>query len=182
MAEYVTNPQPYKVEAVESLKKKFGDFSGYIFTDYRGLTVEQITSLRGSLRKLNAEYRVVKNNFARIAFKELSRPDVASCLVGPTAIALTKDEASQVAKSILDFAKETSVKIKGGLIEGRVFTDKQMEAFSKLPSRLQLLAQLMGTMNAPAQNLACAMNGVAGKLVRTLAAVADKKKAEQEAV
>jgi large subunit ribosomal protein L10 len=178
MAEHVTKPQPYKVEAVKTLREKFDGFSGYIFTDYRGLTVEQITRLRGELRKLNAEYKVIKNNFARIAFQELSQPDVTSYLVGPTAIALTKDEASQVAKSVFDFAKETSVKIKGGLIEGQIFTDKQVEAFSKLPSRNQLIAGLMGTMKAPAQNLLYAINGVTSKLVRTLAAVADKKKSE----
>ncbi|MDR1933878.1 MAG: 50S ribosomal protein L10 [Spirochaetales bacterium] len=178
MTEHVTKPQPYKVEAVKSLREKFSGYSGYIFTDYRGLSVEQITSLRGVLRKLNAEYKVVKNNFAEIAFKELSQPDVASYLVGPTAIALSKDEASQVAKSILEFGKETSLRIRGGLVDGQVFNGKQMEEFSRLPSRADLIAQLMGTMNAPVQRLACAMSGVAGKLVRTLAAVADKKKSE----
>ncbi|MDR2588862.1 MAG: 50S ribosomal protein L10 [Spirochaetales bacterium] len=178
MAEHVTKPQPYKVEAVGQLKEKFGGFSGYIFTDYRGLTVEQITNLRGALRKFGAEYKVVKNNFANIAFKELSRPDVSQYLVGPTAIALTQDEASQVAKSLLDFAKETTVKIKGGLLDGQVFDGKQMEAFSRLPSRAELISKLMGTMNAPLQNLVYAMNGVTSKLVRTLAAVADKKKQE----
>jgi large subunit ribosomal protein L10 len=181
MAEHVTNPQPYKVEAVKALKEKFGGYSGYIFTDYRGLTVEQITGLRGELRKLNAEYRVVKNNFAKIAFRDLSQPDVTPYLVGPTAIALTKDEASQAAKAILEFARETSVRIKGGLVDGQVFNDTQMQAFSRLPSRTELVAVLMGVMKAPARNLACAINGVAGKLVRTLAAVADKKKSEEGA-
>jgi large subunit ribosomal protein L10 len=181
MAEHVTKPQPFKVEAVGVLKEKFNRFAGYIFTDYRGLTVEQITNLRTELHKLDAEYKVVKNNFARIAFQELSQPDVATYLVGPTAIALAKDEASQVAKSILDFAKETSVKIKGGLVDGQVFNDKQMEAFARLPSKVQLIASLMGTMNAPLQNLVYAMNGVTSKFVRTLAAVADKKKSEEGA-
>ena len=179
--QHVTKPQNYKVEAVGTLKEKFGGFTGYIFTDYRGLTVEQITGLRGQLRKLGAEYRVIKNNFANIAFKELAQPDVAAYLVGPTAIALTKDEASQVAKSILDFSRETSVKIKGGLVDGQVFTDKQMEAFSRLPSRLELISSLMGTMKAPLQNLVYAMNGVTSKLVRTLAAVRDKKEQDNGA-
>ncbi len=176
MAEHVTKPQPYKTEAVVSLKEKFGSYNGYIFTDYRGLTVQQITNLRAALRKLNAEYKVVKNNFAKIAFRELDKPDVSDYLTGPTAIALSRDEASQVAKSILDFAKDTSVKIKGGLVEGMVFDMKQVEALSRLPSKADLIAKLMGTMNAPLQHLVYAMNGVTSKLVRTLAAVADKKK------
>ena len=176
MAEHVTKPQPYKTEAGVSLKEKFGSYNGYIFTDYRGLTVQQITNLRAALRKLNAEYKVVKNNFAKIAFRELDKPDVSDYLTGPTAIALSRDEASQVAKSILDFAKDTSVKIKGGLVEGMVFDMKQVEALSRLPSKADLIAKLMGTMNAPLQHPVYAMNGVTSKLVRTLAAVADKKK------
>ena len=181
MAEHVTKIQPYKTEAVGALKNTFDGYSGYIFTDYRGLTVEQITNLRGVLRKQNAEYKVVKNNFAKIAFKELSKPDVGSYLTGPTAVALAKDEAAQIAKSILEFAKETSVKIKGGLVDGQVYDGKQMEAFSRLPSKAELIARLMGTMNAPVRNVLYAMNGVASKLVRTLAAVADKKKSEDGA-
>ena len=179
--QHVTKPQGYKVEAVGTLKEKFGDYSGYIFTDYRGLTMEQISVLRRQLRKLGAEYHVIKNNFAKIAFKELSQPDVGSYLVGPTAIALANDEASQVAKSILEFSRETSVKIKGGLVSGQVFNNKQIEAFSKLPSRKELLSSLMGTMKAPLQNLVYAMSGVPSKLVRTLAAVADKKKKDEGA-
>jgi len=176
MAERVTKPQPYKEEAVGHLKEKFGSYADYIFTDYRGLTVEQITGLRAALRKFGAEYKVVKNNFAKIAFRQLEKPDVGEYLVGPTAIALMKDDTGQVAKSILDFGKETSVRIKGGLVVGSVFNLKQMENLSRLPSRAQLLASLMGTMKAPLQHLVYAMNGVTGKLVRTLAAVADKKK------
>jgi len=179
MAEHKVKLQPAKVEAVGGLKEKFNAYQGYIFTDYRGLTVEQITNLRRALRKYGAEFRVVKNNYARIAFEELKRPDVSSYLTGPTAIALTKDDSSQVAKSILDFTKETSVKIKGGLVEGKVFDDKQIAALSKLPTRMELIAKLMGTMKAPAQNLVYVMNGVTSKLVRTLAAVADKKKESQ---
>jgi large subunit ribosomal protein L10 len=176
MTERTVKLQPYKVEAVDALKTKFGAFKGYIFTDYRGLTVEQITNLRTALRKHDAEYKVVKNNFARIAFQELKHPDVSEYLVGPTAIALAGDEPSQVAKSILDFSKDTSVKIKGGLVEGKIYNGKDMEALSKLPSKLELLAKLMGTMKAPVQHLVFAMNGVSSKLVRTLQAVADKKK------
>jgi large subunit ribosomal protein L10 len=153
----------------------FGSYKGYIFTDFRGLTVEQITKLRRELQKLNAEYKVVKNNFARIAFQEMSQPDVSSYLTGPTAIALANEESAQVAKSLLEFAKETSVKVKGGLVEGKVFDDQQIVLFSKLPSRVELLASLMGTMRAPVQNLVYAMNGVTTKLVRTLQAVAEKK-------
>ncbi|MCX7787101.1 MAG: 50S ribosomal protein L10 [Spirochaetes bacterium] len=175
MGEYKVKLNDKKLQAVKELKDKFGSYKGFIFTDFRGLTVEQITKLRRELRKLNAEYKVVKNNFARIAFQEMSHPDVSSYLTGPTAIAMANEESTQVAKSLLEFAKETSVKVKGGLVEGKVFDDKQIVLFSKLPSRVELLASLMGTMRAPVQNLVYAMNGVTTKLVRTLQAVAEKK-------
>ncbi len=175
MGEYKVKLNDKKLQAVKELKDKFGSYKGFIFTDFRGLTVEQITKLRRELRKLNAEYKVVKNNFARIAFQEMSQPDVSSYLTGPTAIAMANEESTQVAKSLLEFAKETSVKVKGGLVEGKVFDGQQIVLFSKLPSRVELLASLMGTMRAPVQNLVYAMNGVTTKLVRTLQAVAEKK-------
>ncbi len=175
MSEYKVKLNDKKLQAVKELKDKFGSYKGFIFTDFRGLTVEQITKLRRELRKLNAEYKVIKNNFARIAFQEMSQPDVSSYLTGPTAIAMANEESTQVAKSLLEFARETSVKVKGGLVEGKVFDDQQIVLFSKLPSRVELLASLMGTMRAPVQNLVYAMNGVTTKLVRTLQAVAEKK-------
>jgi len=167
-----------KREAVGLLKDEFGDVKDFIFTDYRGLTVEQITVLRRRLREQNAEYKVIKNNYARIAFQQLQSPEeVASYLVGPTAIAMAKGESSPVVKSLIDFARESSVQVKGGLIAGRVYDAKQVAEYSKLPTRPELLAILMGTMNAPVQNLVYAIGGVTTKLVRTLQAVADKKAA-----
>lgn len=167
-----------KREAVDVLKQLFGEVKDFIFTDYRGLTVEQISTLRHKLREQDAEYKVIKNNFAKIAFQQMKSPDaVSEYLVGPTAIALSKGEATPVVKSLVDFARESSVQVKGGLISGQVFDAKQVEAFSRLPSRPELLSILMRTMNAPLQNMVYVMNGVTTKLARTLQAVADKKAA-----
>jgi large subunit ribosomal protein L10 len=175
MSEKQVKIQPYKAEAVEALKEVFKGKNGYIFADYRGLTVEEITTLRSELRKEGVQFKVVKNRFAKIALKEMDYPDVAEYLVGPTAVALSEDVSGAVAKILLDFAKDAPLEVKGGLIDGNVFDQKQVEAFSKLPSRAQLLGKLMGTMNAPVQNLVYVMNGVTEKLVRTLKAVADSK-------
>ena len=175
MAEHTVKLQQSKVDAVRALKDKIGSAKDFIFTDYRGLTVGQITEVRNRLREQNAEYKVVKNNFARIAFEELTKPDVSGYLTGPTALALARGDSAPVAKALLDLSKEFPIAVKGGLIEGNIFDAKQVEAFSKLPSRLQLIAILMSTMNAPLQNLVYAMNGVTQKLVRVLQAVADQK-------
>lgn len=179
MAEYVTKISQEKTAAVEELKELFKQSADYIFTNYRGLSVAQITELRNKLREQNTAYRVVKNRFAKLALKDLGQPAVDDLLIGPTAVALPKEEAGPVTKILVEYGKDNPVEIKGGIIDGRVFDLTQMEAFSKLPTRMELIAQLMGTMNAPIQNFVYTLNAVPQKLVRVLQAVADKKKSEE---
>ena len=178
MIEHVTKVQQHKVDSVDAIKQTLAESKDYIFTDYRGLSVSQITALRSRLREKQADYKVVKNRYAKLAFQQLDMPDVADMLVGPTALALLKDDAGSVAKILFEYARDTPVAVKGAIVDGRVFDASEAEAFSKLPTRDELLAQLMSTMNAPLQNLVYAMNGVTQKLVRVLQAVADRK-AEQ---
>ena len=178
MAEYQIKVQDHKVKAIESIKGDFSEVKDFIFTDYRGLTVEQITELRNKLRENDAVYKVVKNRFAKIALKELDQPAVDEHLTGPTAVALSTGEAGPVAKALVEFAKNGVLKIKGGIVDGNVFDSDQMVAFSKLPTKSELIAKLMGTMKAPVQNMVYILHGVPQKLVRTLQAVADKKASE----
>jgi len=170
--------QASKVEAVKNLKDQFADVGSYFFTDYRGLTVEKITDLRNKLRDVNAEYHVVKNNFAKIALDQLEKPDVSNLLVGPTAMALAFEEAGPVAKVLVDFARDNSVEVRGGLVDLDVFDEVEVVAFSKLPTKPELISMLMSTMKAPLQNFVFAINGVPTKLVRTVQAVADQKAEE----
>lgn len=168
----------YKLDAVASLKDKFSKTTDFIFTDYRGLTVEQITNVRNRLRGCETDFKVLKNRFAKIALNQLDFTDLGDTLFGPTAVAMSRAEAAATVKAIMEFTKDTPLRIKGGLIGGKFFTSEQVEAYSKLPGRLELLAMLMGTMQAPLQNFVYALNGVTTKLVRTLQAVADKKAAQ----
>ncbi len=170
--------QQSKLDAVAALKEQFDGVEGFFFTDYRGLTVAQVTELRNKLREQKAEYHIIKNNLAKIAMKDLGKEGVEDMLVGPTAVALAHDEAGPVAKALLDFGKEAPVSMKGGYLEGSVFDEAAVVAFSKLPTRVELIAKLMGTMQAPVQNVAYVLNGVTTKLVRTLAAVAEQKGSE----
>ncbi len=168
--------QDAKASSIEALQSSLAKASDYIFTDYRGLTVEQITNLRKQLRAKEATYTVIKNNFARIAFERMSMPDVSSYLVGPTAIAIAPKDANEIAKILVDFAREaSSLKVKGGLVGTTVYDSAQIEAFSKLPGRLELISMLMSVMNGPARNLAAALNDINARLVRTVKAIADKK-------
>jgi large subunit ribosomal protein L10 len=103
---------------------------------------------------------------------------VAPYLVGPTAIAYCGDEAGPVAKAMLKLSKDMPIELKGGLFDGEVFDAGSVEAYSKLPTKLELIQMLMSTMNAPAQNMVYVLNGITTKLVRTLAAVQEQKAAE----
>jgi large subunit ribosomal protein L10 len=168
--------QDVKTASIKELKDLFGTATDFIFADYRGLTVEQITNLRRQLREKDARFRVVKNNFARIAFEELKVPDVGGCLTGPTAVAVSPRDSNEVARILFDFSREAPVlKVKGALIGDTVYDAGQAAAFSRLPGRLELISMLMSVMNGPARNLAAALNDVPARLVRTIKAVADKK-------
>ena len=172
MAMRASKVQPSKTEAIGALKTQIGDSADFIFAEYRGLTVEQISTLRRQLRAKNAEFHVVKNNFARIAFEELGYPKaVEPVLAGPTGVAFAKADSNEVAKILIDFAKETpALKVKGALVEKEFMNAAQIEALSKLPSRNTLIAMFMAGLKSPVQ-----------KLAYTLVALKEKKEAESGA-
>ena len=160
--------QSAKTEAIESAKKTISEYNDFIFADYRGLTVAQITELRGKLREKNAVLKVMKNNFARIAFEEMKVENVADYLKGPTVIAMVNEDSNEVAKVLFDFKKNApTLEVKGGSIGKEVYDSAKIEAYSKVPGKKQLYAMLMSAMNGPAQ-----------KLAATLKAYAEKKEAE----
>src|SRR4030042_5674791 len=167
--------QQYKVEAVQKLKGWFAESPDLIFSDFRGLTFPQMTDLRAKLGERKTLYRVVRNAFAKIALKESGLPDASAMLEGPTALAFLGSDPGPGAKVLVEFTKGAPLKVKGGIIGGRLYSVQEGEGASRLPRRAELLGILMGTMNAPLTHLLYAMNGVASKLVRTLAAVAEQK-------
>ena len=160
--------QPAKTQAIEETKKALDGYNDFIFTEYRGLTVEQITALRGKLREKEVPLKVVKNNFAKVAFEEMKIENVADYLKGPTAIAMSKEDSNEVAKILFDFAKEApALVVKGGYIGNEIYDAAKIEAFSKVPGKKQLIAMLMSTINGPVQ-----------KIAATLQAYVDKKSQE----
>ncbi len=174
--EYKTRVNQGKINAVSAIKEEFANYEDFIFADYRGVTVEQITEIRKALAEKDAKLRVVKNRYAKIAFQNLEKSGAEEYMVGPTAIALTDPNFSgEVSKILFKYAKTTKMEVKGGLVAGSVFDTAQMEAYSKLPTRNDLLASLLGTMKAPIQKFVSTLNEVPTKLVRTLKAVQDQK-------
>lgn len=164
MALRTKNPNRQKTEAIESIKNDVKASSSFIFTEYRGLKVEQITELRKKLRENACTYKVVRNNFARIAFEDADIKDVDSWLTGPTALAMIEEDANLAAKTLFEYAKDApALVIKGAVVDGEIYDAKQIEAFSKLPGKKDLIAMFMSTVNA-----------TTSKFVRTLQAIVDK--------
>jgi len=168
-------PQQYKVDKAKNVEEIFEGSTGFIFTDYRGLNVEKITELRKELAKMDSKLTVVKNNYVKVVAKEKKYPELGENLIGPTAIAYSNKDISEVAKFLFKFSKDSVLHVKGAFIDGQVFNATEIEAFSKLPGRNQLIAMLMATMNAPMQNFVYACNDVIGRAVRVLNAVKEQK-------
>ena len=165
--DYQTKVNATKEAAVKQLKDEFGQYSGFIFADYRGLTVSQISDLRKQIRSKDAVCRVVKNRYAKIAMRELGHEGVDDKMVGPTAIILARgDEQNAIAKIVVDAQKGTDNKlqVRGGYLDGKVFDAAQIDAFSKLPGRLELISHLMATMMAPVQKVAATLLAYQEKL------------------
>ena len=157
--------QPAKTAAIEEAKKILGGYANYVFIDYRGLTVEQITKLRDQLREKGSQLKVFKNNFARVAFEEMQNTQVAEYLSGPTAIAMIKEDANESAKILFDFSKDApTLAVKGAWVDGELYDQAKIEALSKLPGKKQLIAMLMSAINGPARKLAGTLQAYVEKL------------------
>jgi len=168
-----------KAEQVEVLTEKLRKAKVALLTDYRGLTVTQLQELRGKLRTGDVEYRVVKNTLARRAAEAAGVPALQSELEGPIAIAFGYDDLSMPSKLINEFVRSTRLKldVKGGLVEGRVFTPDQVKQLADLPSRETLIAQLMGTLQSPVGQLVGLMQTPVQQLVGVLDAYKTKLEA-----
>jgi large subunit ribosomal protein L10 len=167
-----------KVTAVAELTDKFRSSSGAVLTEYRGLTVAQLSELRGALRG-NATFSVAKNTLTKIAAREAGLDsEVQSLLVGPSAIAFVDGDITQAAKGLLDFAKaHPLLVIKGGVLDGKTLTPAEVGKLADLEPREVLLAKLAGAMKASMSNAAATFNA----LPTQMALLADALRAKVEA-
>jgi len=164
-----------KQAVVAEVAAKLQGAQTVIVAEYRGLDVERVTQLRAKARKCGVYMRVLKNTLARRAVKGTPFEKLAEKMVGPLMYGISADPVAG-AKVISEFAKENELfVIKAGAMPGSLMSDKDVKALAQLPSREELLAKLMGTMQAPVAKLARTMNEVPGKFVRTLAALRDSK-------
>lgn len=153
-----------KQEAVDVVTEKLRNSVTTVVADYRGLNVTQVTELRKQLREAGVEFQVLKNSLVRRATAAAELSELDEVLVGPTAIAFSTEDAVIPAKIINDFAKKNdALKIKGGVVEGKVVGVDQIKALADLPSRDGLLSMLLSVLQAPVRNFALAVKAVAEK-------------------
>jgi len=168
-----------KQAIVNEFKEKFSEAKIVIVTDYKGLDVTTLNGLRGRLREKNIEFHVVKNTLLRRASEGSDLALISDCFVGPSAVAYSSDDPVAPAKILTEFAKENeSLEIKAGVMEGRVLDTAAIKALSNLPSREQLLGQLLSVINGVPTGLVRVLNGVPQQFLNLLAAMKDKNMAE----
>ncbi len=170
--------RPEKVTEVERLEARLQKASAVILTDFRGLTVGEITTLRGKLREVSAEYRVVKNRLLGIAGKAAGFEGLVPYLEGPTAAAFTSADPVAAAKVIQEFIRQTrKLVIKGSVVSGQVYNEAQTKALADLPGRNELLARVVGGIAGPLAGLQGVLAGLPRKLVYALDQVRQQREA-----
>ena len=153
-----------KKPIVEEISASIKDAQSVVLVDYRGLTVEQDTELRKQLREAGITYKVYKNTMMNFAFKGTDFESLIPYLEGPSAVAISTEDATAPARVLCKFAKTANaLEVKGGVVEGVAYDGKGIENISKIPSREELLSKLLGSIQSPIANFARVMNQLAEK-------------------
>ena len=150
-----------KQAQVSELASKMKEAKLILLTEYRGINVADVTEIRSKLRKVNAQYSVIKNNITRRALAECKIEGLDEQLVGPVAVVMSNEDYLEPSKIIYEFAKENEFyKIKGGVIDGKVVSAEEIITLAKLPSRQTLIAQLAGALLGNISKLAVVLDQV----------------------
>ena len=153
-----------KKPIVDEISAHIKDAQSVVLVDYRGLTVEQDTRLRKNLREAGVVYKVYKNTFMNFAFKGTQFESLSEYLEGPTAIAISTEDATAPARLLSEFAKTAEkLEIKAGVVEGNVYDAKGMETIASIPPRDVLISRLLGSLQSPVTNFARVINQIAEK-------------------
>lgn len=170
--------RPEKESSVAEIKESIQNNSVAIMSKYQGITVAQVTDLRNKLRKEGVTYKVYKNTLARRALEELGLGDAASYMEGPTAWAFSKDPVAP-AKVLKAFSKEVTVVVmKGGILDGASVPAAKLDQLADLPSRDQLLAQVVGTIAMPLRKFLGTLEAVPRNFVNVVDQIKKQKEGE----
>ena len=166
----------FKQEKIEAMKENFAKAKVAVVTEYRGLSVEEITKLRRALQKENSDYMVTKNTLAKVAAKGTDFEVLADVLKGPVAIAFGFADEVAPAKVLTKFIKEAKKgQIIAAALDGKLLDAKETAVLADLPSKEELYAKMLGCINSPATGIVGAVNAVMSSLVRAMDQVAKQK-------
>lgn len=151
-----------KQPIVDEIKSKVEGAASVVLVDYRGLTVEQDTKLRRALREAGCEYKVYKNTLMKRAFEGTDFAQFDDLLDGPSAIAISKDDATAPIRILNNAAKEAEdLEFKGAVVEGAFYDAKGVKSLASIPSRDELISKLLGSLQSPIANIARVLNQIA---------------------
>ena len=168
----------FKSEKISQMKEKIEKAKVAIVTDYKGLSVEEITKLRRSIQKEDGDYMVTKNTLAKIAVKGTEYEILTDALTGPVAIAFGFEDQVAPAKALAKFIKESKKgEILAAAMDGKLLSAAEAKALASLPSKQEIYAKMLGCINSPASGIANSVNAVMSQLTRAMAAVRDQKSA-----
>ena len=168
-------PSTQKIERVAELKEQIEDSAALLLTEYRGLTVSEITELRASLRDGGARFAVIKNTLMRRALEQTDAADLGSLVDGPSAVAFVREDPVAAAKSVTNAAKKfPALVLKGGFVEGRLLSADEAKALADLESREVMLSKLAGMMKSEMSRAAAAFQGAQAKFLSLLEAFKEK--------
>ena len=166
-----------KKEELDELKKDLLEAKNLFVTQFQGMTVAQDSELRIKIRETKSKYRVVKNTLAKKAAEGTAAAGVAKAFDGSTAIAYNANDPVSLAKALTAYAKANPLFVfKAGMVEGRVINLADVSIIAAMPSKEELIAKLLFLINAPAQRIAIAVNGVARNLAVVLKQAVEQKK------
>jgi large subunit ribosomal protein L10 len=165
-----------KEQVVKEIEQKVNAASLIVFSDYRGLNVEEVTELRNKLRVPGVEFKVLKNTMMRFALKNAGYEDMAEQVQGPNAVLFSNDDVVGPAKTIFEFMRQhPNLEIKFGLLEGQSVSAEKIKALADLPPREVLVAQVLGTMQAPITSFVRVLNANITGLARALDQIREQK-------
>ncbi len=168
--------RPQKEKQVEDIKEKFGRAQAAFIAEYKGVKAMGMNEIRNSLRAASVELKVVRNTLARLAVKGTAAEPLAEHLKGAAAIIFSYKDAALAGKLLMGFASEQpNLKLRAGLLGGKLIGLKEIKGLSELPSREVLLGRLIGSLNLPAARLVSVLVGVPRKFVYALNAVKERK-------
>ena len=168
----------FKSEKIDAIKSKVEKAQVALVTEYKGLTVEEITNLRRELQKQGGDYMVTKNTLTKVAVKGTDYEALTDLMKGPIAIAFGFEDQVSPAKIVSKFSKDTKKgEILGAVMEGNLLSASEAKALANLPSKEELYAKMLGSINSPATGITLGINGVMAALTRAVAAVRDQKAA-----